>query len=172
MAQGQAMSLLTRAYRVTGDRRYLDAARRAAGPFSVDSRDGGVRTLFQDKYVWYEEYPTVPSSLVLNGFIYSLMGLYDLWRTEGEGGEAGRLYAAGLTSLRALLPLFDTGSGTLYDLRHVTGGGPPNLARWDYHVTHVNQLLVLATMEREHTLFAELADRWTAYMRGHRAAHN
>ena len=47
MAQGQAMSLLTRAYRVTGHRRYLDAARRATAPFSVDSADGGVRTLFQ-----------------------------------------------------------------------------------------------------------------------------
>ena len=47
MAQGQAMSLLTRAYRATGDGRYLRAARRAAGPFSRLSADRGVRTVFQ-----------------------------------------------------------------------------------------------------------------------------
>ncbi|XP_043190302.1 D-glucuronyl C5-epimerase B-like isoform X3 [Amphibalanus amphitrite] len=176
MAQGQAMSLLTRVYRATGDRRYLDAARRAAAPFNKDSADGGVRTMFQDKYVWYEEYPTVPASMVLNGFIYSLMGLYDLWRTDpdpaGGGAEAGRLYTAGVSSLRALLPLYDTGSGTLYDLRHVTCHVAPNLARWDYHVTHVNQLLVLATMEPNVTQFSTTADRWAEYMSGHRAPHN
>ena len=127
----------------------------------------------QGTHVWYEEYPTVPASMVLNGFIYSLMGLYDLWRTDPGSSEAGRLYSAGVRSLRALLPLYDTGSGSLYDLRHVTTGqGPPNLARWDYHVTHVNQLLVLATMEPNVTLFAETAQRWTEYMRGHRAEHN
>ncbi|KAF0301960.1 D-glucuronyl C5-epimerase B [Amphibalanus amphitrite] len=176
MAQGQAMSLLTRVYRATGDRRYLDAARRATAPFNKDSADGGVRTMFQDKYVWYEEYPTVPASMVLNGFIYSLMGLYDLWRTDpepaGGGAEAGRLYTAGVSSLRALLPLYDTGSGTLYDLRHVTCHVAPNLARWDYHVTHVNQLLVLATMEPNVTQFSTTADRWAEYMNGHRAPHN
>jgi len=172
MGQGQAMSLLTRAFRVTGDRRYLEAARRATNAFTVASKDGGVRTLFQDKYVWYEEYPTVPASLVLNGFIYSLMGLYDLSQTSGGGAEAGQLYREGIASLRALLPLFDTGSGTLYDLRHVTSHVAPNLARWDYHVTHVNQLLVLATIEKEEPIFSQVADRWTEYMHGHRAPHN
>lgn len=39
---------------------------------------GGVRTYFPGGFVWYEEYPTTPSLFVLNGFIYSLLGLYDL----------------------------------------------------------------------------------------------
>jgi len=74
MAQGQAMSVLTRAYALTGDRRYLDCARRATALFDVPSTDGGVlASLFN--LPWYEEYPTVPGTFVLNGFIYALVGL-------------------------------------------------------------------------------------------------
>lgn len=28
-------------------------------------------------HVWFEEYPTTPGSFVLNGFMYSLIGLHD-----------------------------------------------------------------------------------------------
>ncbi len=30
------------------------------------------------RLVWYEEYPTSPPTFVLNGFMYSLLGLFDL----------------------------------------------------------------------------------------------
>ena len=74
MAQGQAMSVLTRAYALSDDRRYLDCARRATALFDIPSADGGLlATLFNLR--WYEEYPTVPGTFVLNGFIYALVGL-------------------------------------------------------------------------------------------------
>lgn len=37
-----------------------------------------------------EEYPTTPSSFVLNGFMYSLIGLYDLKETAGENSGKKR----------------------------------------------------------------------------------
>ncbi len=173
MAQGQAMSLLVRAYHRTNNRKYLDAAVRAMHIFDVTSEDGGVLAYFAEKYPWYEEYPTVPSCFVLNGFIYSLLGLYDLKdvapREHAE--EAEQLYQAGLASLKQMLPLFDTGSGSIYDLRHFTLGVAPNLARWDYHATHINQLLLLSTVE-DHPIFSETAKRWISYMKGQRAPHN
>lgn len=52
-----------------------------------------------------------------------------------------------MDSLKKLLTLFDTGSGSVYDLRHFSLASSPNIARWDYHVTHVNQLLLLATID-------------------------
>jgi heparosan-N-sulfate-glucuronate 5-epimerase len=97
--------------------------------------------------------------------------LHDL-RVVGRSKEAAALYAEGLTSLLKLLPLYDTGSGSVYDLRHVTVGCAPNVARWDYHATHVNQLLLLATVEPAEDLFSRTAARWADYMLGHRAAHN
>lgn len=184
MAQGQAMSVLVRAFARTSDRRYLRAALSAMRPFDVASADGGVLAKFADRYPWYEEYPTTPPSFVLNGFIYSLIGLYDLKTInvlgeeddsdegESEGREAAsRLYSSGLESLKTLLPLFDTGSGSVYDLRHFTLGLAPNIARWDYHTTHINQLLLLATID-DSELLRSTSKRWIGYMKGQRAAHN
>ena len=173
MAQGQAMSLLVRAYLRTRNKKYLDAAVRATHIFDVNSSEGGIQARFMDKHVWYEEYPTTPSCFVLNGFIYSLIGLYDLktLAPSSERHHAERLYTAGIESLQALLPLFDTGSGSIYDLRHVTLGVAPNLARWDYHATHINQLLLLSTIEDD-PVFETTAKRWIGYMKGKRAPHN
>lgn len=178
MGQGHAISLLARAYAHSrGDERYLRAAIAGLRPFRVAAEDGGVVAMFMDKFAWYEEYPTQPASFILNGFIYSLLGLYDLNATTtgavggGFENDAGELLEQGLASLRRMLLLFDTGSGTSYDLRHLTLGIAPNLARWDYHVTHVNQLLLLATIDRD-PLFAETAKRWQGYMVGKRAPHN
>ena len=173
MAQGQAMSLLIRAYIRTSNRKYLDCALRATHLFDIPSAKGGVLAKFMGRYDWFEEYPTTPSCYVLNGFIYSLIGLYDLKTIapEEERTEANQLYSAGLESLKALLPLFDTGSGSIYDLRHFTLGVAPNLARWDYHATHINQLLLLATIESD-PVYERTAQRWIGYMKGKRAPHN
>lgn len=172
MAQGHAMSVLCRAYHATKRTEYLDAAFRASLPFSIDAENGGVRNRFLDtKYVWYEEYPTRPGTFVLNGFIYSLVGLYDLRSCLPENRTIEKLYSDGLESLKALLLLYDTGSGSVYDLRHVTLKIAPNVARWDYHSVHVYQLLWLYLIEKE-PLFLETAERWLGYARGDRAKHN
>lgn len=151
MSQGHAISLLARAfYHSGGNRKYLKSAVNALKPFRVPSAQGGVLGKFMEILPWYEEYPTTPGSFVLNGFIYSLLGLYDLHqvapKTKG-GKEAGILFDQGMESLKKMLTIFDTGSGSVYDLRHFTLGVAPNIARWDYHVTHVNQLLLLATID-------------------------
>ncbi|ELT98840.1 hypothetical protein CAPTEDRAFT_116543, partial [Capitella teleta] len=173
MAQGQAISLLVRAYNRTLATHYLEAALRATKLYDVPASQGGVLASFANQYSWYEEYPTTPSCFVLNGFMYALIALYDLKQTvtDRRGSAAVRLYESGMRSLKALLPLFDTGSGSIYDLRHFTLGIAPNLARWDYHSTHINQLLLLSTVDAD-PILRDTASRWTSYMQGHRAPHN
>lgn len=180
MGQGHAISVLTRAYHVSGDGKYLEAAKKALGPFKQDSPGagspvssspdsrGGVRAWFLGHLPWYEEYPSNPPSFVLNGFIFSLFGLYDL---KAKSDEARQLFEAGLESLFRLLPLFDTGSGSVYDLRHVSLGIAPNLARWDYHTVHINQLTHLFTII-DAPILNDTAKRWTGYLVGKRASHN
>lgn len=173
MAQGQAISTLVRAYLLTKDYVFLSSALRATAPYKFPSEQHGVKAVFMNKHDWYEEYPTTPSSFVLNGFMYSLIGLYDLKETAGEtlGKEARSLYERGMESLKAMLPLYDTGSGTIYDLRHFMLGIAPNLARWDYHTTHINQLQLLSTID-ESPIFKEFVKRWKSYLKGSRAKHN
>ncbi|GFO08136.1 D-glucuronyl c5-epimerase [Plakobranchus ocellatus] len=173
MGQGQAMSVLARAYTLTKDRTYLDTAVRALRLFEVDSAQGGVRARFLGKLDWYEEYPTVPSSFVLNGFIYSLLGLYDLKLVaDGEGKEtAERIYNSGMTSLKTNIGMYDTGQGTFYDLRHISAGIEPNRARWDYHTTHINQVLQLMVID-DSKIFKTTVHRWLGYLKGKRSRHN
>ncbi|CAG9783465.1 unnamed protein product [Diatraea saccharalis] len=173
MSQGHAISVLSRAYYRTGDASYLSAAKKALYLLDVPSASGGVKAMWMDKYVWYEEYPTTPPLFVLNGFIYTLLGLYDLHIIEGDNSIslAKKMFDDGMISLKTLLPLFDTGSGSFYDLRHFTLGVSPNIARWDYHATHVNQLYLLAGLDDDPILI-NTAKRWEGYMQGKRAAHN
>ncbi|XP_046606009.1 D-glucuronyl C5-epimerase B [Neodiprion virginianus] len=173
MGQGHAISVLSRAYYHSGEKRYLQAAIRGLRPFRLSSAKGGVAASFLGKYIWYEEYPTTPSSFVLNGFIFSLLGLYDL-KTIALGkdaDEASALFDQGMASLKSMLTLYDMGSRTTYDLRHFTLRTAPNLARWDYHAIHVNQLLLLSTIDND-PIFTTTAERWIGYMNGKRAAHN
>lgn len=364
MAQGHAMSLLSRAYSRSRNPLYLRAAYRAINPFLVPSSEGGVLTYLFGQHPWYEEYPTVPPSFVINGFMYALFGLYDLaktlesfgvdqasfvledglplelgkWSTELENSSdnkpesifvnkgtnvltgrlitavnttetlslfneslntdlhdaakpfhdshstssnyeiqnrgnmaevedlqrnsanqnvkaaplnkfkvnhhlnpaengtvyhakdeladeilkgqlfsnqpiderkemklrarskrslllssddilspqllskakdtktAKQLFDAGLKTLKLALPLFDSGSGSFYDLRHFSVPGcAPNRARWDYHSTHISQLLMVLSMDEDPAgkdLFQKTITRWMSYMKGKRAPHN
>jgi hypothetical protein len=89
MAQGLAMSLLTRAYAATGQRRYLQAARGALRPFRRSVPNGGVVRRYGG-HRWYEEYPTPTPSYVLNGFGFTLLGLYDLALVSGGADAVSR----------------------------------------------------------------------------------
>ncbi|KHJ44356.1 D-glucuronyl C5-epimerase [Trichuris suis] len=171
MAQGHAMSVLCRAFLLTKEQVYLLAARRAAEIFARNASSGGILNYFLNTVPWYEEYPTIPGTFVLNGFIYSLIGLYDLMTCTKNDQKVSELYRRGLQSLNALLPLFDTGSGSLYDLRHVALQTAPNVARWDYHSVHIFQLLWLYAIEGD-KLYSTTADRWIRFSRGERAKHN
>uniref|UniRef100_A0A183TS53 Heparosan-N-sulfate-glucuronate 5-epimerase n=1 Tax=Schistocephalus solidus TaxID=70667 RepID=A0A183TS53_SCHSO len=185
----QAISLLVRVYHYTREHRYLRSAVRALAPFMrpIPSEDAGVcavRTHFlgQPGLPWFEEYPIIPSVFVLNGFIYSLIGLFDLTSLEGVSpdqeelsksiGKSDILFNEGLSTLVHVLPLFDSGSGSFYDLRHLNLSGP-NRARWQYHFVHLRQLKTLTKMAPQHAdLWKQTFRRWLAYTRGFRSLHN
>ncbi|XP_069110773.1 D-glucuronyl C5-epimerase-like [Argopecten irradians] len=173
MGQGQAISLLVRAYSLTKDNKYLQSAAKALAIFEIPSSEGGVLQKFANTYDWYEEYPTTPGTFVLNGFIYSLIGLYDLKVvSSGQTAEhAAKLYNNGIQTLKNMLLMYDSGTGTFYDLKHISLGVAPNRARWDYHTVHINQLLLLSLINDE-PLFQTTAQRWMGYLKGKLSPHN
>ncbi|XP_062592162.1 D-glucuronyl C5-epimerase B-like [Saccostrea cucullata] len=173
MGQGQAISLLVRAYIVSKDYKYIEAAGKALNIFDIPSSNGGVTSKYLNVYNWYEEYPTTPSSFVLNGFMYSLIGLYDLKEiANGRISEkAEQLFNSGMRTLKTMLLMFDSGTGTFYDLRHITAGLAPNRARWDYHKVHINQVELLSEVDKD-PLFSSTVERWKGYMKGKLSPHN
>ncbi|XP_039258995.2 D-glucuronyl C5-epimerase-like [Styela clava] len=186
MAQGHGLSTMVRAFKYTRNSSFLSALRKALKPYTVLSAEGGVKAVFMNKYVWYEEYPTTPGSFVLNGFIYSLLGLYDykmlLFKEKSRGSALNKedeisfelvtkLYNEGMTSLKNMLPLYDGGSRTFYDLRHFQLKSQPNIARWDYHTTHMSQLALLSTIDDD-PIFKRFYEYWHNYLKGIPAKHN
>lgn len=77
MAQGEAASLLVRAYKTTDNKAYLDQALLSLKPLYKTIVEGGVQSLIDNKYIFLEEYPSFRSAHVLNGFLYALTGVIE-----------------------------------------------------------------------------------------------
>ncbi len=150
LAQGNAMSLLVRIWQVTGQSRYLSAAKRAVAPLQVDTATGGLRATLNGGTI-FEEYPTLaPPQHVLNGFLFTLIGLHDLAATGDR--PAGRLYDEGRTTLEANLGRWDQGGLPAYDLTD-------RLIHHSYDPIH-RYLLVEMLAERETPQVRHWLDTW------------
>ncbi|QKY71107.1 D-glucuronyl C5-epimerase family protein [Lentibacillus sp. CBA3610] len=162
---GMAMSVLSRAFYLTKNRKYRSYALQAKMLFKTPSAGNGVLAKFESNYLFYEECPTDPPSYVLNGFMFSLIGLYDLFKATNNN-EAKWLYDRGIVTLKRMLPLYDLGNRTAYDLTHyTTNGGYPNVATWGYHIGHIHLLAALNSIENDPNM-NETLTRWKGYLKG------
>jgi heparosan-N-sulfate-glucuronate 5-epimerase len=159
LGQGRMLSVLARAFELSGDERYLAVARKAIRPFELTVSEGGVQTRFPDGGIAFEEYPGQEPSIVLNGLITSLVGLYDLSET-GQAPRAAELFAEGVRSLEKNLHRYDLDYWSAYDL---TG----YVASANYHLYHIMQCWALYEMTGSET-FKRYTARWQAYRKGPR----
>ncbi|WP_158633918.1 D-glucuronyl C5-epimerase family protein [Radiobacillus deserti] len=161
---GMAMSVLSRASYLSRNQNYANRALRANALFQRFPPNG-VLAKFENEYSFYEECPTNPPSYILNGFMFALVGLYDL-ATRTENKLTKQLFNDGMITLKRMLPLYDLGNRTAYDLTHyTTDGGYPNVAKWGYHVTHIHLLATLNAVSKDDRLKKALK-RWTDYLYG------
>lgn len=105
MSQGLGMSVLVRAYRLTRDEALLSLCELSSRVFERDVEDGGVRTQ-EGIHVLYEEYPGYPLPRVLDGFLFSLLGLYDAAQ-ELESTKIRQLFEDGIDGLKFKLADWD-----------------------------------------------------------------
>ncbi|GII43763.1 hypothetical protein Psi02_01870 [Planotetraspora silvatica] len=163
MAQGIGASFLAKMTVATGDKRYGAAALRALRPMRTPVEKGGVLRRFEGRYDWFEEYPTPTPSHVLNGYMFALIGVYDVGELLHDK-TAKKMFTRGLTTLDRVLPLYDLSSRTSYDLLQYTRtpATPPNPARWGYHSLHVTQLSALDAITGGR--YTEIENRWLGYL--------
>jgi heparosan-N-sulfate-glucuronate 5-epimerase len=164
MAQGRGISVLTRAWQCTSEERYIEGARRALVAFSAPAERGGIADNC-DGRITYEEYPAQPAPHVLNGMIFALFGVWDLVRAQAHDERAAAIFEAGVATVEALLPRYDTGWWSLYDLYHLEVASPPNPCTAHYHDIHVKQLRVMHAITGRDA-FGAFARRWAAYENG------
>ncbi len=112
LSQGTALQVLARAWSTTHEQAYLTAAQEALGIFKTGP-PVGVRVA-TPAGATYLEYTYAPSERILNGFIQSLVGLYEYTKLTGDPlGQ--QLFEAGDAEARAETPHYDTGAWSMYD---------------------------------------------------------
>jgi D-glucuronyl C5-epimerase C-terminus len=153
MSQGTALEALTRAFHAFGDHSYLRLAHRALPVLGAPPPSGvSVRTRRGRRFLLYSFAPD-PSEAVLNGFLQTLIGLYDYAHASGDR-TAERLFREGDTEARFEVPHYDTGSWSLYQ--------PGVLDSVDYHNLVTGFLQELCDRVHAH-VYCRTAARFRSY---------
>lgn len=145
---GQAASLLVRLYSITNNSQHLLAIRRAVQPLWSSNL---TRAYFQNRFVWLEEYPLEPSDhglFVLNGCLYALIGLVDVYAMDPQVYLLNLINEM-INSLHHMLPYYvhpRVSNWSLYDLSHITLKTKLNTASYSYHLAHIILLQCLSQL--------------------------
>lgn len=158
LTQGEAVSVLTRAFLLTKKNEFLQSAEDAIKMFDTPVSEGGLMNYFNGNLV-FEEYPSTKRTVaVLNGFIFSLFGLYDLILLNNSP-RASELFYKGILSLKKLLPFYDTG----YWCRYYLFDYPKEyVASFTYMSIVFEQLSSLYYLTGEQ-IFLEYSKKWKEY---------
>ncbi len=157
MTQGEAISILCRAYLLSKDISYLDCAESALGPFKYHVGEGGLLNFFKGVRI-FEEYPSQKPNVVLNGYIFAVFGLYDLFLTNSNP-IAERLYNISIESLSKIINYFDLNYWSQYSLYYY-----PNLfpASYAYHNIQIEQMKALYFISGNE-IFNDYSNKWKNY---------
>lgn len=164
MSQGFGLSVMVEAFELTQDNTYLTLAKKALNSFEVSVADDGIQSSWGTT-MWYDEYPTTPEKHVLNGFIFSLAGLYNYY-TYTKSLKAKKLFDDGVNSLHEHLASYDAGfnsfysssvNPTIHSIASITGG--------QYHDLHIAQLLWLYKVTGD-IFFYKFAHKFLQYDMG------
>lgn len=160
LAQGNGVSALLRAYVLTKESKYLDTAKLAFESFKKDISEGGVSFTDKEGFLWFEEYIIEPYSHVLNGFVWSLFGVYDYYLVTKDN-ESKEIFDSAIKTLINNMHKFDLGFWSLYSL------SPTKIkliASPFYHSLHIVQLDILHRITNEKQ-FLEYKEKWQSYQK-------
>ena len=159
MAQGEAASLFLRAYSLTSERSYLDAALQAVESLKVDVARSGASFIRGDA-VFFEEIASNEPAHILNGHLYAVFGVWELCRFGFGDSDLQRLQHCAVQTLARWLHLFDASGWSYYQLAR-NSNGARYYAPMNYHQYHIAQMYVLEAMTGV-KIFGEYARRWHA----------
>lgn len=160
LAQGRGASVMLRAYMHSDNLLYLNAAKNALQKFTLSITEGGFMHLFAaENCAYFEEYPQTPTG-VLNGFMASLLSIWELafWSQEKWLND---LWSQGIQSLEKMLPHYSTGWWSLYDLDPGTPIVNVNSPR--YHLLEINYLKILSLLSDSSAIKSALNHRIQQY---------
>jgi hypothetical protein len=140
--QGRALSILLRGYQLTQDESLHRATKKALIPFMIPFSEGGVTALTKFG-PFYEEYTAEVPTLVLNGMIFALCGVYDYVRVFPNDQQAKKIFNEGIDTLKKILPEYNLGFWSRYNLCKAEWYPETDPATITYQHLHVTQLELL-----------------------------
>ena len=158
LAQGMGISLLVRMYKITGDELYKETAKRAFTSLETDICDGGVKYTDEKGNIWLEEYIVDPPTHILNGFLWTLWGVWD-YHLAFKDEISKKLFFDSIITLKTNIGRYDTGFWSLYDLSKQI---LKMIASPFYHHLHIVQLKVMYEITKE-SFFKEYAEKFESY---------
>jgi heparosan-N-sulfate-glucuronate 5-epimerase len=156
MAQGQALSLLMRAYHYKPNPITAASAASVAQSFNYLIDEGGILESTPQGNFFVEEYAYKPSIHVLNGALYGLFGLYEYISCFKDQQLSSQFFKC-LEGIKEMLPLYDLGGWSRYSL-----GLRYDVAPSYYHQVHIRLLKLLGVIWGEES-FVWYADHWNNY---------
>jgi hypothetical protein len=139
IAQGQALSVFVRLYRITNDKKYLDVAEKVFKSFLYTKNlnyDPWIALIDEQGFYWIEEYPCESPTHVLNGFLHGIFGLYDYYLITNSA-ECKKILLVALTTIFCFIEEYrEKNDLSYYCLKHK--------AQYEnYHLIHIDQLKLL-----------------------------
>src|SRR5690606_4627329 len=83
-SQGVLLNTMLEAYKLTKERKYATIIEKALKAYMVPVEYGGFLREWDKDELWFEEYGTERPSRVLNGTIYGLEGVYNVYQDLGS----------------------------------------------------------------------------------------
>lgn len=151
MAQGEAISLLLRAYQLENNEAFLNTAKKAYQFMIIPISDGGTAK-YDGKKVYFYECPADP--LILNGWIFSIWGIMDYCKYFDDV-SAKKILNQTLDTLENDLTKFDIGYWSMYE-------DGMRICSPFYHKLHIAQLNVMYDLTGKQ-IYKDYADRFLKY---------
>lgn len=151
MAQGEGISMLLRAFLVSKNEQYLRATHKAKDFMLKPLLCGGTTSYLGEDVILHEYTDETP---VLNGWIFSLWGLFDYYKfTKSE--IILDILKKTLRTLSNTLPEYDLGYWSNYDLgKRITSPF--------YHKLHIAQLATMYDLFGD-DIYKEYSEKWEKY---------
>lgn len=153
MAQGQALTVFVRLYKMTKKRRYFLVAQKIFQSFKYFYGSHNPWICYsENNHLWIEEYPMTKPGHTLNGFNYAIFGLYDYWLLTNDS-NCRNILLGSLTTIKENIGKFrQAGDISLYCLKHRRKSA-------HYHQVHIKQLKMFYKMTGD-KYFQEMAKKF------------
>jgi len=115
LVQGKAASFFLRCYQISKDDKYKLLAKKCLLSAWSNVENGGVLRNLQNNMIWIEEYPSPKPSMVLNGFLFYIIGLAE-YLTFEEDYELKPHLDLCLKSVIAWMPNYRLKNGLIYSM--------------------------------------------------------